>query len=297
MKIKNQIFGAGMVLAAMTMLASCGGSSDGDTVRPMSDYKNMTPADSMAYYIGQASALDYWRVARQDTVMLTRESRDEFLRGVQAGLDGVRDNDAYNQGYYMGVQMAMQMKEFSEDFKTSYNKQILLNAYTDGLKNDSIINEAKLQQDYTELVNSLQARKEAADKSEAEAALKEKASQLKLKAVNSSMYASVGKGGEGALIKVGERVGVNIVIKNEAGKELDRRDQPDLEVGKMFTGPMQEALMTMKIGETRTFYTYASALFGRFYQRYGLQGTDLVTFTITTSKAEAQPKVNEENAG
>lgn len=296
MKIKNQILGLGIALGTMSLLAACGGNSEGESVRPMSDYKNMTAGDSMAYYIGQASSLDYWKVARRDTVMLTRESRDEFLRGIKAGMDGVRDNDAYNQGYYMGVQMAMQMKEFSEDFKTTYNKNILVNAFSDGLKNDSIIDAAKLQQDYTELINSLQERKEAADKAEAEEILKEKAAKLKLQSINPTVYAAAGQGGEGAPIKVGEHVGVSIVIKDAAGKDLDRRDQPDVEVGKMFTGAMQDALTTMKVGETRTFYTYSSALFGRMYQRYGLKSTDIVTFTITTSKAEAQPKVSDESA-
>ncbi|MDE6558329.1 MAG: hypothetical protein K2K29_00385, partial [Muribaculaceae bacterium] len=237
MKIKNQILGMAAAVAVAASVMSCSGNSDGDnTVRPLSDYKNMTAGASMAYYIGQASALDYWRVAKQDTAMLSRQSRDEFLKGMRAGFEGVRDNDAYNQGYYMGVQMAMQMKEFGEDFKTTYDKQILFNAYSDGLKNDSIIDGAKLQEEYTALVNSLSARKEAADKAEAEAGLKEKASQLKLQAISSTLYASAGTGGEGAVLKRGDKVGVSVVIKDATGKELDRRAQPDVTLGQGFPG-------------------------------------------------------------
>ena len=196
----------------------------------------------------------------------------------------------------MGVQMAMQMKEFSEDFKTTYDKQILFNSYSDGLKNDSIIDAGKLQEEYTALVNSLSARKEAADRAEAEEGLKAKATELKLQRISDTLYGGPAGGGEGAVLKSGDRVGVSFIIRNAAGKEIDRRDHSDVEVGKAFPGPILEALQTMKVGETRTFYTYASALLGRFYQRYGLQGKDILSVTVTTSKAQAQPKESDENA-
>lgn len=294
MKVRNQIFGV-LAIASMGLMSACSGNSSSDNkVRPISDYKNMTSGDSVAYYIGQASALDYWRIAETDTAMQTRESRDQFLKGMRAGLEGVRDNDAYNEGYYMGVQMAMQMKEFSEDFNTSYNKEILINSYTDGLKSDTILDAGKLQQEYTELVNSLNARKEAADKAEAESKLKDEAKKLKLQAINAALYAKAGKGGEGNLLKAGDKIGISITIKDASGKDIDRRDQPEVEVGKMYAGPIAEALLTMKEGETRTFYTYASALLGRYYQRYGLKGKDIISFTIATSKAEAAAKSNDE---
>lgn len=297
MNIKKQIYSVAAIAVAAAALVSCSGKSEGDnTVRPISDYKNMTPGDSMAYYIGQASSLDYWRVAQQDTVMQSKESRDEFMKGMRAGLDAIRDNDAYNQGYYMGVQMAMQMKEFSEDFNTSYNKTILLNAYADGLKNDSILDAGKIQQEYTALVNSLNARKEAMDKAAAEEALQKKAKSLKLQKINDILYASAGQGGEGAVLKNGDRAGISISVMDAQGHEIDRREQQAAEVGKMGMGPLSDAMLTMKIGETRTFYTYASALLGRMYQRYKLKGTDLVSFRITTSQPAVEAAGENESA-
>ncbi|MDE6273043.1 MAG: FKBP-type peptidyl-prolyl cis-trans isomerase N-terminal domain-containing protein [Muribaculaceae bacterium] len=294
MKINK--YAASAAILALTALASCSGNSEGDNkVRQMADYKGMSAGDSVAYYVGQMASFEYWQAARQDTLMQSREARDAYLKGLRAGYDALRDDDAYNQGYYMGMQLAMQMKEFSGDFNTSVNKSILVNSFEDGLKNDSILDRGEVQRGFTEVTSALQARKEAEDRKLAEEELKKAGTASKWQAVNPSLYAETGKGGEGALVKEGESVGFSMIISDTKGKPIDRRENPDMVVGKMYAGPVTQAILTMKIGETRTFHTYANALLGRFAQRYGMKGTEIVSFTITLSKAEAQPVVNEES--
>lgn len=298
MKLRTYLYvAAGAMLALSTLTACNGNSSENDaTVRPISDYKDMTIGDSVAYYYGQMASMDFWRSVQGDSVLSSREGRDSYLKGLRAGYDAMRDDDAYNKGYYMGVQLAMQMKELCGDYNITANKTILLNSFEDGLKNDSVLNMAEVQQGFNEVVTTLQAQKDAADKKKAEETLKGEAAAKKWQMINPSLYASAGRGGEGALLKEGESVGFSMTITNAQGKDLDRRDNPDMVVGKMTQGPVTQALLTMKVGETRTFYTFANALLGRFAQRYGLKSDEIVSFTINLTKAEAQPVVEDESA-
>ena len=93
-------------------LSSCsgGGSSTADNL------KDAAPGDSLLYYFGQIQAAEYWRQAESDTTLRDEKSREDFMRGVKAGMDAVRSEDAYNQGVYLGVQMAMQIKESEEAY-------------------------------------------------------------------------------------------------------------------------------------------------------------------------------------
>ncbi len=294
MKIRK--YAASAAILFLAVLASCSGKSEGDNeVRQLSDYNGMSAGDSVAYYVGQVASLEYWQAARQDTLMQSREARDAYLKGLRAGYDALRDDDAYNQGYYMGMQLAMQMKDFTGDFNTTVNKSILINSFEDGLKNDSILNKGDVQRGFTEVTSALQARKEADDRKSAEQELQKAGAASKWQAINPSLYAEAGKGGEGAVVKEGESVGFSMIINNDKGKPVDRRDNPDMVVGKTYAGPVTQAVLTMKVGETRTFHTYANALLGRFAQRYGMKGPEIVSFTITLSKAEPQPEVNDES--
>lgn len=296
MKMKTSLYAAAVVVAAAA-LASCSGNSEGDSkIRQLSDYKDLTAGDSVAYYYGQLTSLEYWRNAKVDTTLLDRESRDQYLKGLRAGYDAIRSNDAYNQGFFMGVQLAMQMKEFGEDYSTTVSKKVLVNAIEDGLKQDSIINEGELQQNFTEITNSIQMRKDAADRAEAAEILKKEAARNKWQAINVDLYAGPARGGEGDVLKEGDQVGISVVFMNPKGQPIDRRENPDMIVGKMLPGAVTQGLQTMKVGQTRTFYASAQAVFGRFCQRYGLKGNEIVSFRMTTMPPKAQ-SVAEDEAG
>ncbi len=295
MKLKNSLYAGAVILAATAALASCSGKQDGDSnVRQLSDYKDLTAGDSVAYYFGQMSAIDYWRAAKADTTLMSQEARDQYLKGLNAGYEAIRSNDAYNMGYYKGVQLAMQMKQFSEDYDVTVNKKVILNAMADGLKADSLINEGDAQKGFTDATNALELRKQEKDRQEAAKALNEMAGKNKWQAINPDLYAGPAEGAQGAPIKEGEHVGVSVTFKNPKGQDIDRRENPDMIIGKMMPGPVTQALLTMKVGQTRTFYASAQAVFGRFCQRYSLKGSEIVSFTITTKAPVAQPTVTDE---
>lgn len=290
MKIKKILYSAAIAAVVTSGITSCE-NSEGGEVRKLSDYKDATIGDSVSYYIGQMGALEYWRGAHQDTMMMDRASRDQFLKGLRAGYDALNDNEAYNQGYAAGLSLAMQMKQMGEDFDVKVNKRILVNAFEDGLRYDSVLDAGEVQKGFTDVSNTLQTRKETADREAALKILKELASSKKLTEVNSTLYASAAQGAAGQLLKQGDRVSISVEMKNNKGETIDQRDDPNLEIGKMYAGPITQALLTMSVGQTRTFYTYAQGLFGRFTQRYRLKGTEVVSFVITTAPAQAQPEV------
>ncbi len=72
-------------------------------------------------------------------------------------------------------------------------------------------------------------------------------------------------------------------IKNIDGKEIDRRDTDRMNIGQGFPGPVTEALHTMKIGQTRKFYTTGPEMFGRFAERYNVKPTQIIEFTVAVT--------------
>ncbi len=284
MKRKNILCAAG---ALALLLASCGGGSD-KSARTLADYDNVTAADSLIYYFGQLRAMDYWQYSYNDSTLKTRESRDEYLKGLRAGMDAARDNDAYNMGLSTGIQLAMNLKEFSEGYDVEFNRAILLNAIEDGLVNDSVVNAGEANQEFRKVLEQLNLKKEEADRKIAGESLAESAKAAKWTRISDNLYATAGKGGEGATLKTGQEISIKIEISNLDGKEIDRRALDSMKVGQAFPGPIAEVLLTMKMGEERTFYTTGPALFGRFIDRYGVKPTQVLVVKIATAAPKAK---------
>ena len=268
-------------------LSSCsgGGSSTADNL------KDAAPGDSLLYYFGQIQAAEYWRQAESDTTLRDEKSREDFMRGVKAGMDAVRSEDAYNQGVYLGVQMAMQIKESEEAYGIKCNKGVLLDAIKGGLANDSAVNIGEANMAFRGIIDNLEARKEAADKEAARSALAKEGQALKMKMIDKDLYAAAPtKAGSGPMLKTGDHVAVTAIFSHLDGKEIDRQAPQDLPVGEMLPGPITEALLTMNTGETREFLTTASALYGRYYQRYGMKADDIIRILLSTSPAAPKPE-------
>lgn len=290
MKFSKTIVAAG---AACLMLASCSGEKSGESGRTIADYGEMTTADSLLYYFGQLRAADYWQFAKSDSVLSTRQSRDEYLKGLRAGLDAARSDDAYNQGLYVGIQLAMNMKEFSDEYGVDLNRKIVYNAIEDGLANDSAVNTVDANRMFRKVLETLNVEKEAKDRETAMATLSEAAKAGKWQKISDNLYGGLVKTpGEGAVVKDGDYVGVEVEINDTDGHEIDRRSMERTRVGQSFPGPVSEAISKMKIGETRTFYTTAPAMFGRLMARYNLKPSQVLTFTVKLS-APAAPKTEE----
>lgn len=278
---KSSILGIAVLMAAV--LTSCGGKTEGEKPLTMDDYKDATAADSLLFYFGQLRAADYWQYTRQDSVMQTRESRDEYLRGVKAGLDAVRNSDAYNQGLYVGVQVAMNLQDFKKDFGVNPNRAILLDALTDGLRNDSVVDAAKANSEFRNVMETLNVQKEEADRKKASEALAREAAAKKWEKVDDHLYATAGKGGAGALLQIGQQVNVEVKLSVPGGRLLDARGPLNITVGENYPGPVTDALLAMKVGESRTFYATAVDVFGRYCDRYGLEPDSIVEIALTTA--------------
>ena len=296
MNIKKILGGAAGVALVMSSLASCGGNAEKkEEVRPLSEYKNVSAADSLIYYFGQLRAVDYWQQAVGDTMLRSRESRDEYMRGLRAGIEAAKENDAYNQGLYVGIQLAMNMKEFSEEFDCGqFNRKILVNAIADGLQNDSVVDAPEASKMFREVLASFEAKKEAKDMEASHEALAGEAKSQKWTRVSDDLYAGKGEGGSGVLLKSGDTADIEVVISTLDGKEIDRRESETGKIGEIFPGPITQALLAMSLGETKNFYTTPPALLGRYYPRYNLKPAEIIVIKIKTSKAgEPAPEVKE----
>lgn len=269
-------------ILCLPLLAACNGGADNG--KTMADYKDATTADSLTFYFGQMRAAEYWRNATVDTTFASRESRDEFLKGVRAGMDAVRNNDMYNQGVYLGIQLAMNLGEIDREYELKTNKAILLDALSDGLRNDSVVdyNEASVQ--FSQIMNALNERKELNDRTKGQEALAAEAKALKMTRLSDDLYAGAPtKPGEGELLQIGDSVAVVLTVTQIGVGEIDHQADPHFKVGSKLIGPVTDALLTMRVGESRDFLTTPPALMGRIYTRRGLKPNDILKFNITTS--------------
>lgn len=282
MKIRHILLA---LAAPVLMLSSCGGDRSEDKARTISDYKDLTPADSMLYYFGQLRAQDYWRYASQDTTLRSRESRDQYLKGLRAGLDAARNDDAYNQGLYVGIQLAMNMGEFQRDYDVAFNRDVVINSVADGLVNDSVVDAGEANRMFRMLMERFNEEKEERQNTTAVETLAQAAKAADWIRLNDVVYAGKKVSSEGNPIREGETISLSYEVKTLDGKELDRRVTETMVVGESFQGPVTTALLTMKRGEKGTFYMSAPALFGRFMERYNVKPTDVIEVVLTPGVA------------
>lgn len=293
MKLRNilGLAAASTILLATPLLTSCDGNKNADSIRHLGDYKNATEADSLIYYFGQLRAVDYWQYAQQDSVLKTRESRDQYIKGLKAGLDAANDNDAYNQGLFVGIQLAMNMKEFQEGYDCKFDRKILLNAIEDGLINDSIVDAGEANAKFREIHSQLNEKKEAADREKAIAALAKDAAEQKWVKINDNLYAAPTAlvASDGKKMELGDFTSAEIEIATLEGRVIDIRPTDAFKVGNSYPGPITDAVLTMKENEKRSFYTTAPAVMGRYYERYNLKPDQILKVTIKLGNAGPAP--------
>lgn len=282
MKLRNFILAAA---ALPFLLTSCGGGDNSGKVRDLSEYGDVQPGDSLIYYFGQLRAVDYWRYAEQDTILKTRESRDEYLDGIKAGLKAAKESDAYNQGLYVGLQLAMHMKDFEEGYECKFNRKILINAIADGLKNDSAVNPGEANAGFRKVSEEMNARKEESDRIKGEKALAKDAEAQKWVKISNNVYAAKPAEKSGNILKTGQDVAAEIELATLDGKVIDSKNIEKLNIGRAYPGPVTDALLTMTDNQTAVFYTIAPAVMGRYYERYGIKPDQIIKLTIKTSKA------------
>ena len=76
---------------------------------------------------------------------------------------------------------------------------------------------------------------------------------------------------------------VVLIVTQVGGGEIDRQADRKFKLGSKLIGPITDALLTMRAGESRDFLTTPPALMGRMYARRGLKPDDILKLNITTS--------------
>ncbi|MDE7381745.1 MAG: hypothetical protein K2N03_06420 [Muribaculaceae bacterium] len=282
MNLRNlSFFGA----AALMLLASCNKSKTGS----INDVSNATAGDSVMFYFGQNLASDFWLSTESDTTLRGENEREDYLRGVKAGIAAARENEAYNKGLFVGVQVAANLKDFREQFPNlKLDEALLLSSLRAGLESDSAVNENEVKSTFYKLMDQLMRDKEAEDAKAAEKLLAEEAAKLGLKLQLPMLYSKVVTPGDGAVVKNGDKVAIDVSAATLEGKMVGMKLPREVIVGRSYTSPMiMAALPGMKVGETKQFLSSAMEVTPRRYKLGEYKGTQLIKFTIHVSGVSA----------
>lgn len=273
--------------AAALLLASCSGNEPKQQAdaTPASKEK----ADSLIYCFGQVRGGEFLKEASRDTLLDSPDARQEYLRGVKAGLEAVKSGkDAYNRGLMQGVQMAGNIMHFYEDYDIRLSDKMFLKGMSDVILSDSTINTTEAQATFYRLINHFNKEKEIRDKEAALSALKGAGEALGMKQISDQLWGNI-PGDRGDLIKRGDKIKIDLRLSSLSGKEINSPFPKELTVGqRLSNNPVSEAITNLKSGETGSFITSAQALFGARAQQLGLKPADVIKITVTPTIAETK---------
>ena len=277
MKIRNIL----SIAAAGMLLAACSSNSGSNSVAS-ADASMSAKGDSLVYCFGQMRGAEYLREAASDTTMLSASAKQEYLRGVKAGLDAVKANkEAYNKGLFLGMQMAMNINQFADDYGVKLSNKVFLESVTEAITSDSVVDGNQMQSKFYRLMKEFNDEKEARDKAAATEALKTAAAGKKMAEIAENLYGDI-KLAEGAKLKDGDRINVEIKISTLAGKTIDAPFPKNLVIGQRLNNtPLTAAFTALSSGQTGTFLTTAQALFGQRCGQLGLEPAEVLQLDIT----------------
>lgn len=288
MKIKSLITTAVLTL----LLASCSGSATTSTDNNSTPIAANSPkGDSLVYCFGQMRGAEYMREANRDSLLATDEAKQEYLRGVKAGLDAVKTGkETYNKGVFQGIQMAMNIQQFEADYRIRLSDRKFLEGLSEALMSDTTLDAPSIQTTFYKLMNEFNKEKEERDKEASLSALNAAGEALKMKPITDQLWGDV-PASDSLRIKDGDRIKSEIKITTLNGKTVEAPFPKELTVGqRLSTSPLSEAFRTLASGQTGKFITSAQALFGARCQQLGLKPADVLQLEVTPIVIE-QPKV------
>lgn len=267
-------FGAALLL----LMTSC----DGGKTDNIADIEDATTGDSVMFYFGQNLAADFWLSTESDTTLISESAREDYLRGVKAGIAAARNNEAYNKGLFVGVQVATNLKDFRDLYpEVKIDDKVLIAALRAGLESDSAVNVNEVKSQFYKMMDGLARSKEAADAKIAEKLLVEKATELGMKLQAPMLYSKLIDAGKGAEVKSGDRIKVQISVATLDGKMVGMQIPTEIVVGRSYTSPMiAAAIPGMKVGETKQFLSSAMQVTPRRYKLGEYKADQLMKFTI-----------------
>ncbi|MDE6337640.1 MAG: hypothetical protein K2L34_13835 [Muribaculaceae bacterium] len=283
MKIKYLFSTAALAL----LLASCNGTGTDNAPSPATTPDISAKADSLVYCFGQMRGAEYVREAQRDTTLATDAAKQEYLRGVKAGLDAVKTGkEAYNKGLFQGIQMAMNINQFTEDYNVRLSDKVFMEGLSAAIKTDTVIDAPAMQGTFYKLMNEFNKAKEERDKEAALSALKAAGEALKMKSLSDQLWGTI-PSGDAAKIKDGDRIKADIKITTLNGKDVNSPFPKELTVGqRLSNNPLSEAFKSLASGQTGTFITSAQALFGARAQQLGLKAADVLKLEVTPTIVE-----------
>ncbi len=280
MKILKSIFAVGAILLSAGALTSCAG--DGQEAK--APLAGASKADSLMYYFGQTRALEFWQQARRDTTLQGEQARKEFMQGLRAGMEAVTKSEAYNLGVFQGVQLAVNLRQFQEDYPdVTLNRDVMLRAMTEGLKNDSAVDAKEAQSGLYSIIGQMEKEKEERDRAASIQALPAEAQKLGMAKIADHLYGKVDNPGNGTKFTPGEKVATSMSIATLGGRTLQVPLPSEVQVGARYVSPVvSEALSALTMNGSGRFLTSAQVMFGSRADRLGLQPSDMVVLTIRT---------------
>ncbi|MDE6769338.1 MAG: hypothetical protein K2J78_06405 [Muribaculaceae bacterium] len=283
MNIKHLFSTAALAL----LLASCNGTGSDTTTVTATTPDISAKADSLVYCFGQMRGAEYVREAQRDTTLATDAAKQEYLRGVKAGLDAVKTGkEAYNKGLFQGIQMAMNINQFTEDYNVRLSDKIFMEGLSAAIKTDTVIDAPAMQGTFYKLMNEFNKAKEERDKEAALSALKAAGEALKMKSLSDQLWGTI-PSGDAVKIKDGDRIKADIKITTLNGKDVNSPFPKELTVGqRLSNNPLSEAFKSLASGQTGTFITSAQALFGARAQQLGLKAADVLKLEVTPTIVE-----------
>lgn len=276
MKIRHLLYAA---VAAILTLPSCGNNKPAK----LTDYPNATQGDSLMFYFGEMSSKEYWQSAETDSLLRGDAARKAYMKGIQAGLDAIKDDDAYNQGILAGIQMAMNMKEFSKNYPdVKLDSKIMLDALRGGLTSDTAVNLPQAQSNFYAVLSNIEAKKASADKKASDAALVAEAKKLNLRKISAALYGKQLSAGKGDILAEGDMVNVEISATVGSGQLVDMPFPSIVRIGQQVAGGLiiSQALTTMSVGETAQFASTPMDFAPQLYRRGLIKSPTPIVFTI-----------------
>ena len=265
-------------LAALA-LTGCGNSAP----QSLADLKGKSSADSMMYYFGEMQASAYWQDAETDTLLRTREAREEFMEGFRAAMGLDRESAAYNKGLQLGLRLGIRLREFEERYDMKFPVDVLAASLENNLREDHRDSVAEAQQGFYKIKDRLELGAASRELVVARQKLAREARERGYEMVSDTLYAiDVAPGAPGPKYKDGDKVGVYVTAYTLDGSEIVTRQFPEtITIG---AGRVPRVVClgihTMTSGQTRTFMTTPRTLFGKRYATYHLPYDEPVIFTV-----------------
>lgn len=250
--------------------------------------------DSLMYFLGQMHAADYLRDANRDTTLREMSQKEAYIAGVRAGLSALKEgNENYNKGVMMGMQMAGQIMSFAEHYDVTIDKNYYVSSLRSALVADTLPNLGEIQTQFRTVMTNIEAEKTRRDKESSREGLTAEAAKDNLPKITDDLYGKTTVSNDSAVLVKGDEVAVMAVVTKLDGEKINMPMPPKGKVGnnRNFPEVINDALLTLKNGETGEYLTSAYALLGNRAEQMGLQSSDVLKLTLTPTLL---PKPEEE---